>query len=73
MQEKLFHSTDKGLSNEDWYYLVKNEETGTEHILHKWSHGGPFDFKSDERTYSMEEFEKEKPNQYKKYVEWINK
>ncbi|MEW8052470.1 MAG: hypothetical protein AB2792_13410 [Candidatus Thiodiazotropha sp.] len=74
MSKELFHKTEKGLSNEDWYYYVVDDDTSEVSILHEWSHssGGPFNFKSDERTYNLEEFENEKPNEYRKLTEWLN-
>ena len=59
---------------EDWYYYVVDSDTKELSILHEWSHstGGPFNFKSGERKYTLEEFEKEKPNQHRCLLKWLS-
>lgn len=73
MSEQLFYRTEKGLGNEDWYYYYNDSDANEEYIIHRWSHsqGGPFNFKSDEQKYTLEDFKKEKPAIYKKLLAWL--
>ncbi len=36
--KKLIHKREKGIGDEDWYYLARNTETGRVFIVHEWSH-----------------------------------
>jgi hypothetical protein len=60
------------MGDEDWYYLLENEETGEKLIEHSWSHRISGEFISGTREYSIDEFEEKKPNQYSKLIEWQN-
>lgn len=52
-----FHKHEKGIGDEDWYYLVRDMESGEMHVLHEWSHNmGNFKFQSGEAEISLEEF-----------------
>ena len=56
VEKELFFKSEKGIGNEDWYYLAKDSETGEEYVLHEWSHGGVKGYTSREEKLVLAEF-----------------
>jgi len=75
MAKYLFHSTDKGQSNEDWFYLLVDDPDFAFAILHSWSHGkngsDGLRFESGEMLYDMAGFKKDRPREHAILVAWL--
>jgi len=73
MNRFQFHKSEKGQGNEDWYYLEVDSSTRHLSVVHTWSHSvGTASFRDGEHAYSLQEFSVERPNQYRKLLEWLN-
>ena len=73
MKKMQFYKSEKGQGNEDWYYLVIDQSAPALSVLHTWSHSvGTASFRSDEQIFSLQEFAAERPNQYRKLLEWLS-
>jgi len=67
-----FHKSEKGRGDEDWYSLRIDPNEGQMAVRHTWSHSsGGATFLSGEKLYSLEEFARLKPNQYRWLLEWL--
>lgn len=67
MMKVLFLSlVDADISDEDWYYLELNEETGDWSILHEWHHLsiGTLQFNAGDKRYTFAEAKQTKPYLY---------
>ena len=67
-----FYKSQSGQGDEDWYYLIVDAGKSKCCVKHTWSHcAGTATYRDGETTYSLEEFAKAKPNQYRKLLEWL--
>ncbi|MER8950716.1 hypothetical protein [Mesorhizobium sp. M0959] len=54
---RLIYKHEKGMGDEDWYYLARNTETGRVYIVHEWSHhAGKLKFESGDAEMEIVEY-----------------
>lgn len=69
----LIHKTEKGMGNEDWYYLAA-DDAGRAYVLHEWSHrNGDGSYTSNEAPITIHEFLKNGGTRQDKLLELISK
>jgi len=53
---RQFHKLEKGMGNEDWYYLARDAETGNVFVRHEWSHRSGGGYESGEKDVPLADF-----------------
>ena len=73
MANHLFHSTQKGRSDEDWFFVEISESDQSILILHKWSHGSgrEVQFVEGEKRLTIDGFKTENPREFAILLKWL--
>lgn len=56
MAMRLIHKSERGMGNEDWYYLCRDAETGRAFVLHEWSHRAGDGYSEGSAKLTLHEF-----------------
>lgn len=67
--KKLIHRHEKGMGNEDWYYLITNTDTGEVHVEHEWSHKAGSGYQDGKADVPLKDFLEKKGTKQDKLLE----
>jgi hypothetical protein len=70
----VLDSRDVKMGNEDEWTLIISDDKSEAYIQHWWSHrdGSIFNFKSDTKNISLNDFKSESPRLYQKAIDILN-